>query len=311
MLVLTSSLTHIKKALFAISCCLLSTAYGDIRITDSDGEKIFSEHPTRIATLNWELTENAIELGVTPIAVADIKGYKEWVARPALPDASDSIGDRAEPNLTKLAQLKPDVILIGAAVKSLQSRLEKIAPVVFFDTYKKDHNNAQAADETFLTLAKLLGKEEIATQKLDQRKAVFAKLKAQLEAKYPDGLPKVASMRFASTTSAYVYGKNAMPEYALAALGIDNALSIDNSQWGVAQKKIRDLREVNDNVLLYFQPFYEEEKLNSSPLWQAMPFVQQGKVAPVAATWTYGGAMSLQYLAQAMTTALLGIANNP
>ena len=311
MLVLTPILTHIKKALVAISCCLLSTAYGEIRITDSDGEKTFSEHPTRIATLNWELTENAIELGVTPIAVADIKGYKEWVARPVLPDASDSIGDRAEPNLTKLAQLKPDVILIGAAVKSLQSRLEKIAPVVFFDTYQKDHNNAQAADETFLALAKLLGKEEVATQKLDQRTAVFAKLKAQLDAKYPEGLPKVASMRFASTTSAYVYGKNSMPEYALAALGIDNALSIDNSQWGVTQKKIRDLREVNDNVLLYFQPFYEEEKLNSSPLWQAMPFVQQGKVAPVAATWTYGGAMSLQYLAEAMTTALLGIANNP
>ncbi|MFT2098384.1 iron-siderophore ABC transporter substrate-binding protein [Marinomonas sp. 2405UD66-6] len=309
MLVLTSKLPHIKKGIIAILCCASSALYADIRIEDSLGEKVFAEAPTRVASLNWELTENVIELGVEPIAVADMKGYEEWVTRPALPASSQDIGDRAEPNLEKLAQLKPDVILIGAALEGIKSRLEKIAPVVFFNTYQKDHNNAEAADRVFLTIATLLDKQDIATEKLTNRAKVLNQLKAKLEAKYPEGMPKVASMRFANTTSAYVYGKNAMPEYALNALGIDNALSLKNTQWGVTQKKIKFLRSVDDNVLLYFQPFYEEEKLNASPLWKAMPFVQQGKVAPIASTWTYGGAMSLQYLAEAMTDALLSLPN--
>ncbi|MEO9274687.1 iron-siderophore ABC transporter substrate-binding protein [Marinomonas sp. 5E14-1] len=309
MLVLTSALPHIKKAVLCILCCVSTALYADIRIEDSLGEKTFTETPSRVASLSWELTENVIELGVEPIAITDMKGYQEWVVKPALPSSSQDVGDRAEPNLEKLAQLKPDVILIGAALEGMKSRLEKIAPVVFFNTYQKGHNNAEAADQVFLTIATLLDKQNIAIQKLENRTKVLSQLKAKLQAKYPEGLPKVASMRFANTTSAYVYGKNAMPEYALNALGIDNALSLKNTQWGVTQKKIKFLRSVDDNVLLYFQPFYEEDKLKMSPLWKAMPFVQQGKVASIASTWTYGGAMSLQYLAEAMTDALLSLPN--
>ena len=117
-------------------------------------------------------------------------------------------------------------------------------------------------------------------------------------------------MRFANTTSAYVYGENSMPQYALEALGIKNAITLKSSQWGLEQKRLKFLRVVDQNILLYFQPFYQEEQLNKSPLWQAMPFVQNGKVASVEATWTYGGAMSLEYLAESMTDALLKLANS-
>jgi len=309
MLVLASKLPHIKKGIVSILFCLSSVVYADIHIKDSLGEKVFTDAPTRVASLNWELTENVIELGVEPIAVADIKGYQEWVTKPALPNASQDIGDRAEPNLEKLAQLEPDVILIGAALFGIKSRLEKIAPVVFFNTYQENHNNAESADKTFLTIATLLDKESIANEKLESRTKALNQLKSKLQAKFPEGMPKVASLRFANTTSAYVYGKNSMPEYSLNALGIENALSLENTQWGVTQKKIRFLRSVDDNVLLYFQPFYEEDKLNASPLWKAMPFVQQGKVGAIESTWTYGGAMSLQYLAEAMTNALLSLPN--
>jgi iron complex transport system substrate-binding protein len=309
MLVLTSRFL-LTKGLFALlTLSLSSLSNAEIRIQDSLGEQVFSETPVRVAALGWGLTESVIELGVTPIAVGDMKGYQEWVKRPAIPTSTEDLGVREEPNLEKLVELKPDVILIGAGLKDIKSTLEKIAPVVLFDSYQADHNNAEQVDKDFMTLATLLDKETVAVKKLQQRDEAFKHLKTQLEHAFPNGLPKVATMRFANTTSAYIYGGNSMPQYALEALGIENALTIKNSQWGLEQKRLKFLRAVDQNILLYFQPFYEEEKLNASPLWKAMPFVQQSNVASVESTWTYSSSMSLQYLAEAMTDALLKLAN--
>lgn len=309
MLGLTFKQTLIKSTIVLSLIGAVSLSHADVRIQDSMGEQVFATSPTRVATLDWGLTESVIELGVAPVASGDIKGYREWVKRPSIPTATQDIGTREEPNLGKLVEVKPDVILIGANLKELKGRLESIAPVVVFDTYQADHNNAEQADKDFMTLATLLGKEAVAVQKLQQRDDTFKRLKAKLETAFPNGLPKVATMRFANTTSAYVYGGNSMPQYALEALGIENPIKLKNSQWGLEQKRLRFLRTVDQNVLLYFQPFYQEEKLNKSPLWQAMPFVQNGNVASVESTWTYGGAMSLQYLAESMTDALLTLAN--
>lgn len=285
--------------------CLSQFAWADVHIQDSFGAKVFAQTPVRIAALSWEQVENVIELGIEPIAIPEREAYQEWVAQPALPASSIDIGGRAEPNLEKLAQLKPDVILIGAALKDMRSKLEKIAPVVFFDTYRADHNNQQEADNVFLMLAKLLDKEVQAKAKLLARQQVFEQLQLQLKEAFPLGLPKVTSLRFASTTSAYIYGDNAMPQYALERLGIKSAMPLESTQWGVTQRRLKSLRAIKEGVVLYFKPFHQQEKLAKSPLWRSMPFVKQSNVAAIASTWTYGGAMSLQYLAQSMTQALL------
>lgn len=299
-----------KLRIGLLSCLTVlfsGSVYADIVIQDSDGEKVFSTVPVRIASLGWELTEDIVELGLTPVAAPEIKVYEEWVKQPAIPEKTEDIGGRAEPNLEKLTQLKPDVILINSTLKDIQTKLEKIAPVVFFDTYRADHNNAAQADWVFNTLAKLFNKTELAQTKLKHRDEVIDNLKAQLETTYSNNLPKVATLRFANTTSVYLYGGNSMPEYALNKLGIKNAVNLPDSQWGVTQKRLKDLRNLQDDVVLYFEPFYEQDKLNQSPLWQAMPFVKNHKVTSIASTWTYGGAMSIQYLAEAMTTSLLSL----
>ncbi|MGJ8645902.1 MAG: iron-siderophore ABC transporter substrate-binding protein [Marinomonas colpomeniae] len=309
MLTLTYKTSLLKSTILTCLIGFTGLNHAEVRIQDSLGEHVFAQPLTRVATLDWGLTESVIELGIAPVASGDVKGYNEWVKRPAVPSETQDIGTREEPNLGKLVELKPDAILIGGNLKDLKEKLETIAPVIVFDTYQADHNNAEQADKDFMTLAKLLGKEDIAVQKLQQRDDTLKHLKTKLEQAFPNGLPKVATMRFANTTSAYVYGGNSMPQYALEALGIENAITLKNTQWGLEQKQLKFLRTVDQNFLLYFQPFHQEEQLNKSPLWQAMPFVQNGNVASVEATWTYGGAMSLQYLAESMTEALLTLAN--
>ena len=146
MLRLTYNLSLIKSDFIKSSLltCLIGFSgliQAEIRIQDSLGEQVFETVPTRVVTLSWGLTESVIELGITPVASGDVKGYKEWVKRPTIPATTEDIGTREEPNLAKLVQLKPDVILIGSSLKDMTSRLKTIAPVVVFDTYKAGCNN--------------------------------------------------------------------------------------------------------------------------------------------------------------------------
>lgn len=60
--------------------------------------------------------------------------------------------------------------------------------------------------------------------------------------------------------------------------------------------------------MLYFLPFAQQAQLEKSMLWQAMPFVRQARVNSVESVWNYGGAMSLQYIAEALTRSLLEVA---
>ena len=139
-----------------------------ITITDSRGPQTFQTVPQRIASLNWTLTEQLLELNTKPLAMTDQAGYNIWVRQPALPAGIEELGSRSEPNLEKLIQLKPDLILINEVHSSLLPRLEKIAPVIYFKTFSADHSNPLAAIDVYRQLARLLGKETLAESRLQE-----------------------------------------------------------------------------------------------------------------------------------------------
>lgn len=279
-----------------------------VTVTDSLGEHEFDTVPERVVTISWAMTEDVIELGVTPVGVADIDGYSTWVVRPAIADGVGDVGKREEPSIEQLAALKPDVIILSNGQEGLVDKLEQIAPVLFFDSYSADHDNAQATRDIFMELGKLLGKEDVARQKLDAMDARIASLSEQLKAYFGPDLPQVTSVRFASRSVVMVYGPNAMSQAALTAMGFGAALDQGANQWGIVQKKMTELSKISkDGILLYFKPSPGVEKLFAAPLWKAMPVARANRVAGVESTWSYGGAMSIGYLAEAMTDALLTI----
>lgn len=283
-------------------------ALGAVTITDARGEHTFDRTPQRVVTLSWAMTEDVVELGVKPVGVADIDGYHTWVVRPSIPEGVADIGTRDEPSIEELAALKPDVIILANGQEDLIDRLEQVAPVLYFDAFSADHNNATVARRIFRNLGHLFGKEDVAEQKLAAMDTRFNTLKQQLHDHFGTDLPRVANIRFNNKAVVFVYGENAMSSYVLRELGLASALDIPPSQWGVTQKKMITLSTLEaDDVLLYFKPAPGVEKLFESPLWQAMPVVKAGHVAGVESTWSYGGALSLRYLAEAMTDALLTI----
>ena len=297
-----------KLTLSVLASALSFNAMADYQVEDSEGVKTIQAQPVRVAALNWDIAEQVIELGVTPVAVPDIAGYSDWVVQPAIPEGVADIGTRTEPNFSALKKLNPDVILIASPQKDLQERLSEIAPVFYYQTYSEQHSNAAAAIENFKKIAQLLGKEEQANNKLAAMDARIAVLKAELAKAYPGDKPKVTSFRFASTTSVYIYGDNSIPQYALEQLGFENAMDLPASQWGISQKRMTELKKVKNGIALYFEPFPYQDKLNQSPIWKSMPFVRDGQFSPVEASWSYGGAMSILYNAEAMAQSLLTLA---
>lgn len=280
----------------------------NITIEDSRGEQVFADVPQRVVVLNWDLLEQVIELGVTPVGAPNLPSYSEWVVQPAVPQGVEDIGTRAEPNFDKLAALKPDVIIVASPQKDLIPALERIAPVVYLSNFEQHEQAAEVAIEQFKTLAVLFNKQQVAEQKLQAMEARFQQLNAQLHQAFGEELPEVVTMRFANTTSVYLYTENSGAQYVQDKLGLRSALPQSAAQWGIVQKRLNELRNVDQGYVLYIQPFPHEDKLKKSMLWKAMPFVRKGHVNSVRSVWSYGGAMSLLYTAEAMTEALLEVA---
>ncbi|MDG9671434.1 iron-siderophore ABC transporter substrate-binding protein [Hahella sp. CR1] len=292
-------------ALASILALTISVCAQAITISDSRGEHEFAQTPQRVIALNWSMAENLVELGVTPIGVADIKGYQEWVVRPQLADSITDVGTRSEPNLERIAALQPDVILLSSMQEGMVEKLEQVAPVLFFDSFRADHDNFDVSRQIFLQLARLFEKETTAKQKLDAMDARFGELQAQLKAHYHGNLPKVAAVRFTTPSVLRIFGDNSMAQAAMAKLGLQPALPQSATQWGITQKKVTDLGRIKDGVVIYIEPFEQADDLFSTPLWRAMPFVRGERFAAARSTWTYGGPLSVQYLAESITDALL------
>lgn len=259
----------------------------------------------RIVALNWEAAENLLELGITPLAVADADDYRRWVAQPLLAAGVVSAGSRLEPNLELLASLKPDLILSSPVLETVRPRLQAIAPVLSIDAFRQNEDHAKAAETIFLQLGRVLGRQPQATARLQQLAQGFVRLRQQLQDKGVQRLPRVQVIRFANASNVYVYGSNAMPVLALRRLGLRTTSTAAASVWGISPQRVVDLVAWRDDVVLYQEPFAEAGRLFVSPLWQGMPFVRQQRLAAVAPAWSYGGVGSLYYLAQRMTAALL------
>jgi iron complex transport system substrate-binding protein len=292
----------------AASCALLSSMAlsaqaGDI--TGSRGTQSFAETPTRIATLSWALTELLVELDGPLIAVADIEGYNTWVVKPALPDGLADTGLRTEPNLEFLAEQNPDLILISDEQISFVEQLERIAPVVHFELYDAEQNNAEASRAAFLEIAQLLGEIGAATTKLAALDAGMLAAGERVKAHFGDAAPQVLPIRLLTETSLRLHGTNSMAMAALSGMGLEHAQPGNTTSWGFVQRRVKDLAEFESTAVVHIDPFAGADELYSSATWKFMPFVQADRYAIAEPSWTFGGVFSTGYLADAFADALI------
>ncbi|OEA81736.1 iron-hydroxamate ABC transporter substrate-binding protein [Vibrio parahaemolyticus] len=286
---------------------MIARANADITVHDAYGAVAFEQVPQRVVVLNWDILEQVLALDIEPIAAPNLPGYRQWVVNPYAPESIEDIGTRAEPNLEKIASLKPDVILAASPQQDLIPLLRQIAPVVYLPNFSQNEAAAQTAIKHFRTLAVLFDKQELAEQKLAKLNNSFKQLRDKIRQHYSAPLD-VLVMRFSTPNSVLLSTENSTTDYVVEQLGLTNPIKVSARAWGIKQDRINRLQNLEQSYVLYVQPFPQESKLNSSPLWQAMPFVKKQRVNSVRAVWAYGGAMSLQYMAEAITDSLIELA---
>ncbi|WP_425264637.1 iron-siderophore ABC transporter substrate-binding protein [Vibrio parahaemolyticus] len=286
---------------------MIARANADITVHDAYGAVTFEQVPQRVVVLNWDILEQVLALDIEPIAAPNLPGYRQWVVNPYAPESIEDIGTRAEPNLEKIASLKPDVILAASPQQDLIPLLRHIAPVVYLPNFSQNEAAAQTAIKHFRTLGALFDKQELAEQKLAKLNDSFKQLRDKIRQHYSAPLD-VLVMRFSTPNSVLLSTENSTTDYVVEQLGLTNPIKVSARAWGIKQDRINRLQNLEQSYVLYVQPFPQESKLNSSPLWQAMPFVKKQRVNSVRAVWAYGGAMSLQYMAEAITDSLIELA---
>lgn len=275
-------------------------------VTDSFGKHRFDTPPQNVVVTDWALLEQMLELGVTPIGAPELENYRRLVVQPALPLTVEDIGLRVAPSLQRVKTLQPELVVLGTNQKELSRPFSLFTRVAYYKSFSERYRtNGSKSRERFLQIAELFQKTELAEKKLAALDQRLAELRAQLHQHFAGELPKVTTIRFSSPSKALVYGHNSMPAYALEQLGLSSEITVALSQWGEQELPIKQLAAVEQGYLIYFAPVEPLQAVLSSPEWLALPVVAEKRAVAGAAVWSYGGAMSVGYIAEAVAAVLL------
>jgi ABC-type Fe3+-hydroxamate transport system substrate-binding protein len=292
-----------KIITFIITVCIFSAQA--VEIKHELGTVHFDKTPKKIVALDWALAETLLSLDVMPQGVANIEGYRTWVAEPELNDSVIDVGSRREPNLELLTVLKPDVILISQDMAAAYKQLSEIAPTLVYSVYSSDKTPLISAQNITTQLGLLLDKEK-------QAKQVIAETLQRLQANGDKlrGLQgshdSLLFIRFINDKTVRVHGAGSLAQATIEGMGLVNAWHEQSNLWGFTTAGIERLAEYQQSKVLIFGPLKvaEQKLLTQSALWQAMAFTRANSVFELPAIWTFGGLLSAQRFSDHITQQL-------
>ena len=271
-----------------------STGTFPVTIEHAFGETTIDAEPTRVATWGWGSADDAIALGVVPVAIpfqaygGDENGVLPWISE-ALEEQGEDLptvlSDSTEPPYEEIAEAAPDVIL--AAYSGLTEEqydlLSEIAPVVAYPDEPWSTDWRELIDIT----GTALGKAEEATTLLADIDAAIA----EKAAAHPEFAGKTVALTSDSGGVFYVY-TDADPRVTFATeLGFDSAPSVTELANGESDffytLSYEQLDQLSSDVIVNFAATEEESNtFLTAGYSQVMPQVQAGAVAsPVGAAF--------------------------
>jgi ABC-type Fe3+-hydroxamate transport system substrate-binding protein len=255
----------------------------------------FSAQP-RLAAIDWAAAETLIAIGITPVAIADLGGFRASFSHLPEMNGTVDLGSTWEPNLELLDRLKPDAIYLPAWSSLSLAQLSDIAPVRLCDI----HGTGGDPTERALRFAESLLVDfpspsgEATIRQLDERLAQLAgKAKPQ-----PVFLLNLRS----SNRFVNVYAGGSLPGSALMHVGLQNAWQGPVNGFGFASIGTEKLLQASDvSIVILNQNDRTAEmlaRLNDSIFWSAIPAVRAGKIHVSPPVSVFGGLVSATTFAE-------------
>ncbi len=261
----------------------------------------------RIAALDWVSAQNLMALGLQPVAMPEIERYGNLVVEPAPVSTVQELGLRSEPNLEMLEALRPDLLVISPDLRPLETRLQKIAPIITFEAF--DSSNGGTSDHVEDGRAAL---GRLARQ-LDLQ-AEFAAHLTILQHELNEAKDRLASydgrplycLTFLDGRRALVYGRTGLFQNVLDRFQIANAYDGPLSPYGHATVTIDRLAGKPDARLLSIgnRQRVSLQTIRSAPAVASLPFVRENRVAVIDDVLFYGGLPSVRRFARLVSMAL-------
>ncbi|WP_347860765.1 iron-siderophore ABC transporter substrate-binding protein [Salimicrobium sp. PL1-032A] len=227
----------------------------------------------------------------------------------------EDVGTRQEPNLEAISRLDPDLIVgVQFRHEGIQDQLEEIAPTVMFSPYSEESAENQMASmkSEFETMGEILGKEDMASERLDEMENHFSEEKARLADAGVEDINYVMTQAFTSqnTPTLRLFTDNSMVAKVMGELGLENAHSSDKLEvYGYTQTTVETLQNYQDAHFYYIVQEDDNifsSQLDGNPVWEELNFVQEGRTYQMPGnTWTFGGPISAEKLATQVTDATI------
>lgn len=153
-------------------------AQKDITITDANGEITVPYQPKKVVVFDNSALDTINTLGLGDVVVgAPTSNLPSFLSDFK---SIESAGGIKEPDLEKINQMQPDLIIISGRQRDFLPDLEKIAPTIFFevdstDTWTSIQHNA-------LAIGQIFGKEAEAQTALDELATQISATKEKAEA---------------------------------------------------------------------------------------------------------------------------------
>ncbi|MEH2105772.1 MAG: iron-siderophore ABC transporter substrate-binding protein [Nostoc sp.] len=263
------------------------------------GKTIVPAHPQRVVVLSGSCLENALALGIKPIAAS--KSFVSQLQRLVGPLSGIEDVDWLSPSIEKVLFLKPDLILGMHFHQDIYPLLSHIAPTVLAPP-----GASGAWKESFAFTASVLGKTKIAQQVMDNYYARLTQFKAKMGDRLNTTLVSVAELR---TDALWLWAKASFSGVILKDAGVvrpnsqtldsQATLSLGGGPAGYALSK-ELLKELDGDILFLvsedalgtrdLHPMLEQ--LKAEPLWSKLKVVQQEKVHEVGFYWVQFGPLA-------------------
>lgn len=253
-----------------------SQTFKEKTIVHDFGTTELKKAPKRIVILDNLYGEILDPLDITPVGAttgqADSQEFSTLFKKQYKDAKVVSVGWQGNPDLDKIAELKPDLILMTGEQEDLYEQLSEIAPTV---GYQINTDENWDYHETSLKVAEIFDKRDEMKKDLDRvdaREAVFAE---NVKAKF--GNQKLMYLRVTDNDIRYYAYGHFGYLYDTYHFNRAETFNPDDMFQVINPDKLKD---INPDLLIVQADSQEllDNKLKNNPVWSSLKAVQNNKV---------------------------------
>lgn len=273
---------------------------------DANGNEVeIAEKPMKIALMSFHHYEALLVLDAPLYAATAINVYTGWETLKPYAEKTELIdlGDNQSPNLEKLAECEPDLILAGAGTHDeIAESLNKIAPTI----YVGRSGNFGTWQGMVREFGKILGEEALAEERIAELETLISTSRDQLSVHADKTVAMVRLMEkeVKYWTPDFVYNQE-------GGLGLISAFAEGEGERAGTVVSYEGLVELNpDYIFIYEDALTEDDEtmlasVEGTALWESLNAVKNGNVHILDRSVFSGGPLAMELGTNAIVAAMM------